>query len=185
MESPSPAGHDFLRRLGVGAYQGNAIVHWTMTVADRKQGWLDQSAHALWREVLLHTLARYRLAAPVYCLMPDHAHLLMVRLGARSDQRRALCFLRRYTAGMFAPAGGTGWQKQAYDHVLRNTGRERGAFQTMAHYIVQNPVRAGLSSAAEEWSFSGSLEPGWPEMDWRMPDYWARWWRIYLQAVGP
>ena len=197
---PSTPPHDYLRRLPPESYRGLAMVHWTLTVADRRTGWLDARAHACWREALLHTLARYALAAPVYCLMPDHAHLLLVGLAERSDQQRALSFLRRYTAQMFAPGGSesigetespggsgsasatgqrVGWQKQAYDHVLREEERRGDAFQTVAHYIVENPVRAGLIETAGAWRFSGALVAGWPTLDWRQRDFWERWWRIF------
>ena len=164
------------------------MVHWTLTVEDRRTGWLDACAHACWREVLLHTLARYSLAAPVYCLMPDHAHLLLVGLTERSDQQRALSFLRRYTAQMFIPDGSEsasatgqhlGWQKQAYDHVLREEERRGDAFQSVAHYIAENPVRAGLVETAGAWRFSGALVAGWPALDWRQSDFWDRWWSIF------
>jgi len=180
--------HDYLRRLSPESYRGLAMVHWTLTVADRRTGWLDACAHACWREALLHALARYALAVPVYCLMPDHAHLLLVGLTERSDQQRALSFLRRYTTRMFAADGSesasatgqrVGWQKQAYDHVLREEERRGDAFQTVAHYIVENPVRAGLVEAAEVWRFSGALVAGWPALDWRQRDFWNRWWSIF------
>jgi putative transposase len=183
--------HDYLRRLPPESYRGSAMVHWTLTVADRRTGWLDANSHACWREVLLHALARYALAAPVYCLMPDHAHLLLVGLNERSDQQRALSFLRRYTARMFIPDGSEsasatgqhlGWQKQAYDHVLREEERRGDAFQSVAHYIAENPVRARLVETAGAWHFSGALVAGWPELDWRQSDFWDRWWRIF--AVG-
>ena len=176
------------------------MVHWTLTVEDRRTGWLNARAHACWREPPLHTLARYALAAPVYCLMPDHAHLLLVGLAERSDQQRALSFLRRCTAKMFAQSGserigetespnGSGsasatgrhlsWQKQAYDHVLREEECRGDAFQAVAHYIVENPVRAGLVETAGVWRFSGALVAGWPALDWRQNDFWDRWWRIF------
>jgi REP element-mobilizing transposase RayT len=174
--------HDYLRRLALEAYRGKAMVHWTMTVANRRTGWLDDCSHALWREVLLHALVRYRLAAPAYCLMPDHAHVLLVGLVEGSDQRRAVSFVRRYTAGMFADRA-AGWQKQAYDHVLREKERGRDAFQTVGHYIVENPVRAGLTTKARAWPFSGSLVAGWPELDWRTVDFWEHWWQVYAQGA--
>jgi len=180
--------HDYLRRLPPESYRGLAMVHWTLTVADRRTGWLDASSHACWREVLLHALARYALAAPVYCLMPDHVHLLLVGLAKRSDQQRALSFLRRYTARMFVPDGSEsasatgqrmGWQKQAYDHVLREEERRGDPFRAVAHYIVENPVRARLVETAEVWRFSGTLVAGWPALDWRQRDFWNRWWSIF------
>jgi hypothetical protein len=89
MPKLSRAGHDYLRRLESGYYRGRAMVHWSLTVARRQTGWLDERAHAIWREALLHTLVRYRLAAPVYALLPDHAHVLLAGLAVESDQRLA------------------------------------------------------------------------------------------------
>ena len=45
------------------------------------------------------------------------------------------------------------WQKSYYDHVLR---REDDVV-VVARYIVANPVRAGLASAAGEYPFTGSF----------------------------
>jgi REP element-mobilizing transposase RayT len=207
-----PPAHDYLRRLPPEAYRGRACVHWALTVAHRRTGWLGAPSHALWRETWLHTLARYHLAVPVYCLMPDHAHALVVGMSAESDQRLALSFLRRHTAGMFAIAGSVDgeaepkatplrsgsaslppesaslppsaprWQKQGYDHVLREHERTRGAFAAVAHYIIENPVRAGLVERAEDWPYSGSLVAGWPDLDWRRNDFWERWWKIFAEA---
>ncbi len=174
--------HDYLRRLAPQCYRGLAMVHWSLTVAQRRTGWLDAKAHASWREVTLHTLARYRLAVPVYCLMPDHAHVLLVGLAAESDQRLALGFLRRYSEAMFASVRGA-WQKQGYDNVLRESERGRDGFATVAHYIVENPVQAGLVAKATEWDYSGSLIAGWPDLDWRREDFWERWWKIFAESA--
>ncbi len=174
--------HDYLRRLSPERYRGLANVHWSMAVEARRTGWLDERAHALWREVLLHAAYRYSLAAPVYCLMPDHAHVLLVGLSATSDQRHAVAFLRRYTASMFA-AVAAAWQKQAFDHVLREEERERGAVATVASYILANPVRAGLCAEMEQWRYSGSLVAGCPGLDWRRPEFWERFWTIYGEAI--
>jgi REP element-mobilizing transposase RayT len=55
-------------------------------VEDRKTGWLDDSFHATFREVLLHTCARYHLGCARYVLMPDHVHLICVGARQTSDQ---------------------------------------------------------------------------------------------------
>jgi REP element-mobilizing transposase RayT len=178
--APLQTRNDYLRRLEPEYYRGRAMVHWSLTVARRQTGWLDERAHAIWREALLHTLVRYRLAAPVYALMPDHVHVLLVGISAESDQRLALGFLRRHTAAMFKKINGA-WQKQGYDHVLRENERGHGGFATVAHYIAENPVRAGLATKAAEWKYSGSLIAGWPDLDWRREDFWVRWWKIFAE----
>jgi REP element-mobilizing transposase RayT len=87
-------GHSYLHRLPAAAYQGNAYVHWSMTLENRATGWLTPLLHSRFRELLLHTVARYGLLCPAYCLMPDHLHALLIGLRATSDQRVAVRFFR-------------------------------------------------------------------------------------------
>ncbi|MDF1751547.1 MAG: hypothetical protein P1U89_02110, partial [Verrucomicrobiales bacterium] len=72
-KKPSRKG---LKRLDDSFYQGENWVHWNMTINHRAAGWLSDSLHLQLREAMLHTLVRYQLTCPVYCLMPDHGHLL-------------------------------------------------------------------------------------------------------------
>ena len=70
----------FLPRIGRDSYQGNAVVLWTLPVAKRRTGWLDDVFHARFRELILHANAREGLICPVYVLMPDHIHLVWMGL---------------------------------------------------------------------------------------------------------
>ena len=56
----------YLPRLPREYYQGDAVVHWTLPIAHRRQGWLDEPFHAAFRELLLHTAARERFFCPTY-----------------------------------------------------------------------------------------------------------------------
>lgn len=94
--------------------------------------------------------------------MPDHMHLLWLGLHKDSDQRQGIAFLRKHLRAALAPHD---WQKQAHDHVLRDTEREKDAFQTIAHYIFENPVRAGLCANAGDYAYAGCCVPGYPEFD--------------------
>lgn len=161
-ESP-PEDRDHLPRLGPGAYRGRAIVHWTLTVEKRGTGWLDKGFHARFRLLLLHGCARYDMACPGYCLMPDHAHLLVTGWTQGADQRLFMPWLRKHT-NLLLKAHGHAWQKQAYDHVLRPQETDRDAFQSLAKYITENPLRAGLVKMAREWAFTGGVVPGYPEL---------------------
>lgn len=49
----------------------------------RARGWLDEALHTALREALVHACVRGKCVCPVYCLMPDHGHFLI--LGAHSD----------------------------------------------------------------------------------------------------
>ena len=203
MESP-PCKH--LPRLERERYQAFAVVHWTMTVENRATGWLDAHFHARFRELLLHAAAREHLLCPAYCLMPDHAHLIWMGLGLKSDQLTGMKFLREQLnreleATDLRQQAGTDatdlrrqtrttatdlrrrlrLQKQAYDHVLREEERQRDAFAKTCFYIMENPARAGLVARAQDHPFSGAIVPGYPTLHPLQPDYWEKFWPLYWQ----
>ena len=68
------------------------------------------------------------------------------------------------------------------DHVLLENELERDAFESVAHSIAENPVRAGLVSAANDWPFGGTLLPGYPDRDVRREGDWARYWKNWLNG---
>jgi REP element-mobilizing transposase RayT len=151
-----------------------------LTIEHRAHGWLSDTLHRRWQFVLLHTCARHRLACPAYVLMPDHMHLLWLGLTDTSDQRLAIEFLRKHLRPALAPAD---WQSQAHDHALRAGERERKAFDHAAHYILENPVRAGLVEKFTDYPFLGACIAGYPDLEVRHADYWELFWRIYHRLV--
>jgi REP element-mobilizing transposase RayT len=167
-----------LARLPSEYYCGRAFVHWTMTLDSRATGWLDEVMHGRIREWMCHALGREQVVCPVYCLMPDHAHFLWIGCRETSDQSRAAVLFRRAWNGALRRRG-FALQRQAYDHVLRESERARGAFVATAQYVLENPVRAGLVEQWQEYLSSGALVPGYPQLDPREPDFWARFWKIY------
>ena len=169
--------HSYLRRPAPEFYRGYAYVHWSMTMHDRRTGWLDGTFHAAFREYLLHTLSRYMLVCPVYCLMPDHFHLLFIGLRESTDQRKAVRFFRKHL-NLHLKSTGFHLQTQAYDNVLREKDRERGAFLRTIYYVTENPVRANLCEVASDWLYSGSLAPGYPIFDWRDEKFEHVLWKV-------
>jgi REP element-mobilizing transposase RayT len=147
-----------------------------MTMDKRQRGWLTTSFHLRFREILLHSLHREDCLCPIYCLMPDHFHLLLMGRSDSADQRRAIRHFRTHLNRLLGVSFIL--QKQPHDHVLRRWEREQGAFQKIAAYISDNPVRAGLVQDREAWEFSSALIPGYPELVPALPDYWARFWRL-------
>jgi REP element-mobilizing transposase RayT len=170
--------HRHLPRLDAARYRGFTVVHWTMTIEARKTGWLNEPLHARMREVLLHAAMRYDLLCPAYCFMPDHLHLIWMGMSDESDQRLAAQFFRFHSRDLLAPAT---WQKQAFDHVLREEDRKRGAFAAVCRYSFENPVRAKLVSVWNAYPYSGAILPGFPDVDPRRDDYWETFWRIYVK----
>ncbi|MCB1079635.1 MAG: hypothetical protein KDM64_17595 [Verrucomicrobiae bacterium] len=159
-------------------------MHWTMTMDQRKRGWLSPEFHLQFREWLLHSLARYGCVCPVYCVMPDHFHLLILGWAEPSDQRLAIRHLRKTLNAHLKTLGESfRLQKQAYDHILREEERARNAFERVAFYISENPVRAGLANFPNEWPFTGCMVPGYPELTPWQDDYWDRFWRLYRSKL--
>jgi len=171
-------GHGYLKRLGENYYRGAAWVHWTMTIRDRRQGWLDAAMHAQVREALLHTLVRYRLVCPVYTLMPDHAHLIWCGCSVESNQLRASSFFRREWNRALRLKGYE-LHKQPYEHVLLETERNDEAFEDACVYVMRNPQRAGLVEEWRTWEFAATLVPGYPRIDPREEGFWEKFWTAY------
>src|SRR5947209_16676086 len=125
--------HDYLRRLPPEYYRGQAYVHWSMTMDDRKTGWLAPIFYYKFREILTHTLFRYGLCCPIYCCMPDHIHLLWIGILDGSDQRNAAKFFRAQLNPILEKLGAR-FQLQPYDHVLREEERDRSAVKEVIEY---------------------------------------------------
>src|SRR5271157_1254675 len=83
-----------LPRLSREHYQGDAVVHWTLTMFDKATGWLTPARRGQFRELMLHAAAREGLLCPAYCLMPDHLHFVWMGLRHDTDQRNGVKFLR-------------------------------------------------------------------------------------------
>ena len=174
-----------LPRLPRAYYQAFAVVHWTVTLELRATGWLDDSFHGRFRELMLHAATREVLFCPAYILMPDHIHLVWMGLELNSDQINGMRFLRKQLQAEFTKRDSPGkppyqLQKQSHDNVLREEERKRGAFAATCFYILDNPVRAGLVATAREWAWKGAVLPGFPDLHPLEEDFWPLFWKLYL-----
>ena len=80
----------------------------------------------------------------LFLLMPDHLHLL-ASFSRFSGPRVVLPKWKRWTAR----ALGIRWQRDFFEHRLRTTQE----YHEKARYIRQNPVRKGLVTKPEAWTF--------------------------------
>ena len=180
---PDPLIRSFyLPRLAREHYQADAVVFWTLTVFDRARGWLTPAFHSRFRELMLYTAVRESLACPIYCLMPDHLHLVWMGLRLDSDQLNGLAFLRTYLEPELSPAR---FQPQAQDEVLRPEQRKRSAFAKVCFYIAANPVQDQLATTPESWAYTGCILTGYPELYPLAKDYWPKFWRIFGEQRQP
>ena len=110
-------------------------------------------------ELLLNFAKRRETVLYAWCIMPDHIHLLL--------QDKDVVELVRLLKGRLTPEarrlepGRVLWQRGFYDHALR----EVESLLDVAHYIWQNPVRAGITACASGYPWSGSqVWPNWKAM---------------------
>jgi len=107
---------------------------------------------------------RYRLLA--YCIMVNHAHLLIDTSGflkispsnkagktatyPLADTLRLLKGRTAYYCNRALGRTGAFWHHESYDHVVRDAGE----LERIVWYILNNPVKAGLVDEWSEWRFT-------------------------------
>lgn len=95
---------------------------------------------------------RYNLMA--YCIMPNHVHLLLIPLddemGEKYSQALIMKSIKGYSAykiNQVLKKQGAFWQREYYDHIIRNDIE----LARCLNYIANNPVKAGLVTHWKEW----------------------------------
>ncbi|MCY7349036.1 MAG: transposase [Pyrinomonadaceae bacterium] len=95
---------------------------------------------------------KYRLTA--WVIMPNHIHFLAAPL-ENVELREIAHSIKSYTAheaNKLLKRNGQFWQHEPFDRYIRN----RKHFVNVIEYIENNPVKAGLCAAAEDWKFSSA-----------------------------
>lgn len=141
-------------RLPSETYREGHAFSVTVSTAERRRIFVEAAITELALACLKECALKAGANVYAYCFMPDHLHLLastsngtdfseFIRLFKQTSSYR----LRRKCAGRHV------WQPSCYDHALRSSED----LETVADYILNNPVRAGLVAAGEDYFFSGSL----------------------------
>jgi len=85
--------------------------------------------------------------------MPDHLHLLVEGLADDSDARKFISRAKQYSGFHFKAAFDVRlWQRYGFERTLRSDV----SALSVARYILENPVRAGLVNRIDAYEFSGS-----------------------------
>ena len=110
----------------------------------------------------------YGFAVLAYCFMPDHVHLLVEGRVEHADCKQFIARAKQYSGFYYSKAFKEPlWQRYSFEHVVRDTEKST----TIARYILQNPLRAGLVANIAEYPFAGSLVWSMPELlEWMMTD---------------
>lgn len=114
----------------------------------------DSEIEECLRNLLFTVAGKNECIIPVYCLMPDHQHLIMTGSKPEANLWQAIVQYKQKTGyWMSIHRPGMRWQKDFYDHILRKN--EDIAVQVK--YILDNPVRKGLVKNWEEYPFKGAI----------------------------
>ncbi len=132
-------------------YTGRQAYHITVVSAGRVPVLAGSSASAVIASLRRAAEAlQFELLA--FVVMPDHVHLLVC---GRTDESNLVAFVQRFkqlTGFAYKRlTGGRLWQPSFHDHVLRRDEDVR----TVARYIAENPLRAGLVRGDEVWPYQG------------------------------
>jgi putative transposase len=139
------------RRLGSFPYVGKYAYFVTFSTRDRCEAFSSEARVECVRSEILRTCSERRFALPAGVFMPDHLHLLVRGLDEGSAFKSCMKLVRQRSSCAFRRAfEERPWQDGFFERVIRDADDERGVIR----YIVENPVRAGLSSCAEEYPYS-------------------------------
>ena len=125
---------------------------WFITICCAARGKNILATPEIGRQVLESVAYREQMGhwfAHLFLLMPDHCHALLSFPQDRFPQDRliqkTISDWKRWTALKYEIS----WQPNFFDHRLR--GSE--GFEQKAAYILENPVRADLVKAPEDWPY--------------------------------
>jgi len=105
-------------------------------------------------EILSSIVSKEGCIVPVYCFMPDHQHLIITGMRSDSDIGKvSVSYKQRTGFWMSINKPGMRWQKDFYDHIIR----ENENIGAHVRYILDNPVRKGLVSSWQDYPFKGSI----------------------------
>lgn len=85
--------------------------------------------------------------------MPDHVHLLVYGTSSQADLRGFMTHFKKLTGYEYSQTFQRRlWQSGYHDRILRDDE----STETVARYILENPVRAGLARQLSEYPYAGS-----------------------------
>ena len=135
-------------RLRSFDYLGPHRYFLTFCTCSRQSFFLHGDAVAHVTTHLSQSARDHSFAVIAYCYMPDHLHLLVEGCAIDSSLTEfARVFKQRSSFHWRESCGKTLWQRSYYEHVLRSDE----STISVARYILENPLRAGLATRVDEY----------------------------------
>jgi putative transposase len=110
---------------------------------------------------LIEIAARFQFAVTAYCVMPDHVHFIVTAISEGAEFQKMVANWKQRTGYAWSLRHKQRlWQHGYFERVLR----EKDDPLSLARYIIENPVRAGLVEHPMEYPLSGSTEHSMEEI---------------------
>jgi len=149
-------------RLNPEVYIGERPIAFTLCLKGRLSYFTTESVFKYFETILLEELKNHNCSAFVYLFMPDHLHLVLAGNNPDSNIKKCLEMFKQKTGFHLSKSkANVSWQKDYYDHILRSEEN----LETHIKYILNNPVRAGLSEYWKKYPFKGSTVYNLDEWD--------------------
>lgn len=144
-------GYQRCSRIDYGNARNLFVV--TICVKPRRSVFVNANVNERIVSFLMQVQAEGHWGVHLYCLMPDHLHLV-VRLSV-AGLPRAVRFFKGRTATWWRKSGDgrSLWQSGYFDHLIRS----EESLDEKCQYVLENPVRAGLVTSPEDYAWSGAL----------------------------
>ena len=140
-------------RLDPAHYVGLQRYFFTFFTARRRPRFAKADVVRSVLDQILQSASLFDIAVIACCFMPDHVHLLIEGCSDNADAAAFVHQAKQRSGYAFAVRGqGLLWQPSYHDRILRDDE----ASASVARYIFENPVRAGLVKTPGDYAFAGS-----------------------------
>jgi putative transposase len=149
------------KRLAGVSYVGFQRYFLTACTAFRRRVFDDDAVARGVIATILKSAEEFGFAVVAYCVMPDHVHLLLAAQRVDADLTQFAKHAKQITGFRYRQATRRSlWQPGYHERILR----DEEATLAVARYVLENPVRAGLTKALGEWPYAGSGVYSWREL---------------------
>ncbi|MEE9368463.1 MAG: transposase [Pontiella sp.] len=147
-----------LKRIPVWIPSDQRVIYFvTACCLDRRKVFTSDSAVKITLESLIKCATATEWHVPQICFMPDHVHLMLLPM--REREQKLSLLMQRWKSSSKQRLNRAGieddiWQREFFDRLLRSDESLTDKWR----YVEMNPVRAGLSSAPEDYPYLGIPE---------------------------
>lgn len=109
--------------------------------------------YEIYRQLLSEQCEKEQVSVWVYCLLPNHVHLIAVPEDPGGLRRTMSVVHRRYTSMINRREG---WKGCLWQGRFSSFPMDDRHLYAATRYVLLNPVRAGLAGRATEWPYSSA-----------------------------